>query len=164
VVASSQPNASHPSYTSRVNAATDAVAYQTPGAVWVRDFAKGRTRRIAGGGASAPEISEQGTVVAYVRGGRVYTNDRGRTEAISDRKQGTASDPSLGGGGKYVAYAASRGNVLLYTAVRRVTLTMSVSAHGGGLRPATEPSVSSRANEVFFVHSGQIYARYLGGR
>jgi hypothetical protein len=164
VAASTQPNASHPSYTSRVNAATDKVAYATPGAVWVRDFVRNKTQRISGGGASAPVISEQGTVVAYARGGRIYTNDRGRTTSISQRKAGTASQPSLGGGGQYVAYAASRGKVLLYTAVRQVTLDMAVSAHGGPLVPATEPSVSTRANEVFFVHNSQIYARYLGGR
>jgi hypothetical protein len=150
----------HPSYSIRVNGANDKVAFANGGSVYVHDFRHGRTTQVAGGGASNPVISEQGQVVAYQRDGAVYSNDK----AVSDPGAGSASDPSIGAGGSYIAYAAAGGGVYLYTDVRQLNLLQSVDANRQTLAPATDPAVSARGNEVFFVHQGQIYSRYLGPR
>jgi hypothetical protein len=157
-------DASHPSYSSRVNGSNDKVAFQAGAGVYVHDFRKGRTRLVAGGGAAEPVISEQGFVVAYTRGGVLHTNDRGHDRAVSDPSAGPASDPSIGAGGFYVAYQTGAGSVVLWTAVRQLSLVESVGSDRQPLAPAGDPAVSSRANEVFFVHQGQLFARYLGGR
>ena len=152
--------ASHPSYAIRVNASNDKVAFSAGGAVYVHDFKKKKTSQVAGGGAAEPVISEDGSVVAYARDGMVFSNSK----PVSDPNAGTASDPSIGAGGAYIAYAASGGGVFLYTDVRQLNLLESLTADGKPLTPSDQPAVSARGNEVFFVHDGQIFARYLGGR
>jgi hypothetical protein len=167
VVASTKSNgkpmggsSGHPSYSIRVNGANDKVAFANGGSVWVHDVRKDKTTQVAGGGASSPVISEAGEVVAYVRDGAVFSNDK----MVSDPSFGTASDPTIAAGGAYIAYATSGGGAYLYTDVRGQSLLESVDASRQPLSPATDATVSSRGNEVFFVFGGQIYSRYLGPR
>jgi hypothetical protein len=131
--------------------------------VRANDFVTDRTTQVAGGGAADPVISEQGTVVAFVRDGRVFLHD-GSTRPVSDPSAGAASEPSIGAGGAYVAYSTASGNVFLYSDVRQLNLLESLDANRQALIASGDPAVSSRGNEVFFVHDSQIYARYLGPR
>jgi hypothetical protein len=153
-------SAEHPSYAIRVNGATDKVAFAAGGAVYVHDFKKKKTTQVAAGGAADPVISEAGEVVAYARGGMVFANDK----PVSDPNAGAASDPSVGANGAYIAYSAAGGGVYLYTDVRQLNLLESLDANGQPLMPSSDAAVSIRGNEVFFVHDGQVFARYLGGR
>jgi hypothetical protein len=153
-------SAEHPSVIARANAVQDKVAFADGGAVYVHDFRKDKTTQIAAGGASNPVISEAGEIVAYERGGTIFSNN----SAVSDPSFGTASDPSIGAGGTYIAYSTSGGGVYLYTSVRQLNLLESVDAGGQPLVPSSDADVSSRGNEVFFVHDGQIFSRYLGAR
>jgi hypothetical protein len=150
----------HPSYSIRVNGSNDKVAFANGGAVYVHDFRKDKTTQVASGGASNPVISEAGEVVAYQRDGAVFAN----SQQVSDPAAGTASDPSIAGGGAYIGYETSGGEVFLFTATRNANLLQSLSADRQRLIPSGDPAVSSRANEVFFVHDGQIFARYNGPR
>jgi hypothetical protein len=163
-------DSSQPSYSIRVSHANDKVAFTSeatnlggPAGVFVHDFGHDRTLSIGAGG-SDPAISEQGYVVAFRRGGEVLTNDRGSVSAITQPGEVATGRVSIGTGGAYVGYGTESGNVLLYTAVRALTLVESKDAAGNPLVPSSDPAVSARGNEVFFVHGGEVYARYLGPR
>jgi hypothetical protein len=153
-------SAEHPSVIMRANAVQDKVAFAAGGAVYVHDFRTDKTTQVAAGGASDPVISEAGEVVAYQKGGAIFSNNN----AVSDPSFGTASDPSIGAGGTYIAYSASGGGVYLYTSVRNLNLLESLDAADQPLTPSSDAEVSVRGNEVFFAHDGQIFSRYLGAR
>lgn len=143
---------------------TDRVAYQVGSVVLVNDLGEKRTHR-AGGGAN-PAISEQGHVVAFNRSGHVLINgtwQNGLGPVRDVTKAGlVAGPPTIGAGGAYVAYAGG-GFAWLWTDVRDLTLLESLSADKQPVS-AEEAVVSSRGNEVFYVHEGSVFARYLGPR
>jgi hypothetical protein len=153
-------SAEHPSYSIRVNGSNDKVAFAAGGAVYVHDFKKKKTSQVAAGGASDPVISEAGEVVAYARGGTIFSNSK----PVSDASGGAATDPSVGANGAYIVYSTAGGGVNLYTDVRQLNLLESLDANDQPLTPSNDADVSIRGNEVFFVHDGQVFARYLGGR